>query len=661
MIRSTGILILALGAWAAAARAEVAVPTQGDVDLRTAAVAVSTEGVSIRGEVRNARSPRGAKTFTRKQGSLVGIDHIDWLTPNHFFPPFWNGRGLAAGDVNQDGFQDLLVATEFGVRLFVNQAGIVFTEQELPIPRNAQLGVHAVALVDVDDDGWLDLFFTTFGNGNFFVRSQKGAFSEDGLVEVPRSPRVLTMSLTFGDIDEDGDLDAALGNWYFGYAKQEPAEDAANSLLFYEDGRYAPRDLDEILGDTLSILLSDVDLDNHLDLIVGNDFQPPDIYYFGDGEGGFRKITRQDGVVPVTTDTTMSIDTGDFDNDLRPDIYVAQISSAGTGSAAHVRRRPFEHYCEDLVQKRDRRACGEMLGWGDQFTYGSMHQPAHIARCKTGTDRKAQARCASLMVLLTAIQNKDASLCKRMPKGSEETAFICENYFRPSKRGTTAEYAEAIKILMNENIMLTPTAPRAFTNVAKQLGVSISAWSWNSRFVDLDNDEWQDLYVVNGTWMTDRGTPEKFFFHNQQGKRFENATDEFGLQSYMLQSSYVALDVDNDGDLDIISNTIGGPIWFYRNNENENASILFQLRDHEANRYCIGCKVRIYYGRDGGKAQLRELKAGGGFLSFDPPVLHFGLGAEEEVRRVEVVWSTGETTTLEGALPGQTLYTIERR
>ena len=106
-----------------------------------------------------------------------------------------------------------------------------------------------------------------------------------------------------------------------------------------------------------------------------------------------------------------------------------------------------------------------------------------------------------------------------------------------------------------------------------------------------------------------------------------------------------------------MTTSINGPLWFYRNNEVENASLIIELRDYQANRYCIGCKVTI---RHGNELQIREIKAGGGFLSFDAAFAHFGLGQREAVDEVEIEWSTGKKTVIRGVLPGNARYRISR-
>ena len=121
------------------------------------------------------------------------------------------------------------------------------------------------------------------------------------------------------------------------------------------------------------------------------------------------------------------------------------------------------------------------------------------------------------------------------------------------------------------------------------------------------------------------------------------------------------LDLDNDGDLDIIGNTTHGGLKVFKNNETQNNSIIFEIKDEMGNTDCIGCKVLIATGEaEQEQKQIREIKAGGGFLSFDAPYAHFGLSDESSVNRVAVVWSTGERTIFSRKFEAGYKYTISR-
>lgn len=164
---------------------------------------------------------------------------------------------------------------------------------------------------------------------------------------------------------------------------------------------------------------------------------------------------------------------------------------------------------------------------------------------------------------------------------------------------------------------------------------------------------------MNGSFLTQEFTTNKFF-RNLKGKTFSASQKEFGLEDYDQASAFNLFDFDNDGDLDIITNTNYGPFIFYINNESEKNSLTLKLRDIQGNRFCIGCKVIIRYGTGKKSHQMRELKASGGYRSFDAPIIHFGLGANENVDEIEIRWSDGNKSTIPGPFPSNREYTISR-
>ena len=98
----------------------------------------------------------------------------------------------------------------------------------------------------------------------------------------------------------------------------------------------------------------------------------------------------------------------------------------------------------------------------------------------------------------------------------------------------------------------------------------------------------------------------------------------------------------------------------YINNEAQNNSITFEFRDHQGNHFGIGNKIYIYYGESSERHQVRQIKSGGGFLSFDSPIAHFGLGEYDRVKKLEIIWSTGEKTTLDKEFLANDKYIIKR-
>jgi hypothetical protein len=619
--------------------------------------------VSIRAEAFGERVGTDDIPFTRYDGSVFGLHQDNYFSPRDFYPPFFNGGGVASGDINRDGWPDVVSANGAMIVIFMNQNGQRFVPIEFDVTGQDDTAIFNVALVDLNGDGWLDLFGTTYLQGNFYMLSDKGEFSSAGLRQPPRGNAVLSSTASFGDVDRDGDLDVVIGNWFAGASKKHPPPHSQNELWLNENGNFEVTPLHELVGETLSTILSDWSGDGILDLIVGNDFDDPDNYYRGNGDGGFELIERGDGIFPHSAHTTMSIDTGDLDNDLDLDIFIDQITARATGPSAQVQMLSLDQYCDEIVVDEVRERCVENMATRQGFFYGSNHQPTHIRNCAKLTDKSDRSACIGSQVMMTAQRIKDPSLCESIPRTETRTHALCVNFFEEVFPHDADMLAQAIPQQRNENVLLIHDFESgSFVDKAESAGVGFTGWSWNARFVDVDNDEWQDIFVAAGSWFraTPSGTTANFFFRNEKGKTFSDQTDAFGFQNFMIVSAYTILDFDRDGDLDFVTNSINGPLWLLRNNNQTGKSIAFQLRDEVGNRDAIGTKFTIHYGPDGERHQVRELKASGGYLSFDEPVAHFGLDDFDSVERLEVSWSTGGNTVIPGPFKAGHLYSLRR-
>ncbi len=615
--------------------------------------------INIGSQPFEAKIGNGTRLFTRAIASEVGVDHANILSPDNFIAPYWNGRGIASGDINNDGYIDLALASKNGVRLFVNQNGKSLEERKIGIPDIEDKEVFVVALIDWNDDGWLDLFLTSYADGNYWLKNEQGVFTMGSAEKLPGSPLMLTKALSFGDIDKDGDLDAALGNWFYGHSKNFPPADSDNFLLMNDGADGTTKLLPGIAGETLSVLFSDFNMDGNLDLMVGNDFEPPDYYYLGNGKGDMEIIEKADQIIPISTNTTMSFDTADFDNDLDFDVYVTQIAAGSTGEAARIPLESWDHYCNAIENEQLRFECEKSVKQRFLVGFGPKFQPSFIENCEEIKDNDEFVACVSIVLLLIATRTRQIDICFKIPL--KHTKFTCTKFFKPEKPISDEEKETAIPVVLNENVFLVSDEGKSFSDQAENLGLAITGWSWNSKFADFDNNEWQDIFVVNGTWIRDVGTPSKYYFENEGGKGFSESVEEKGLQNFMLQSAFTEIDIDNDGDLDIFANSISGPTWFYRNNEQNNNSVIFEFRDEIGNHFGIGNKITISYGQSDIKQQIKELKSGGGFLSFNHPYTHFGLAEKDTISNVKIQWSTGETSELKGPFDANYRYVITRK
>jgi hypothetical protein len=606
------------------------------------------------------RAAASGRLFSRHYGERWGLERVDHLPVAYkFTPPFYRDWPIAAGDVHGDGWIDIVLGSDRGVHLFANRGGEGFVRQALEVPELDDLYAANVALVDLDGDGWLDLFVSAYRQGNHVVYNDGGHFRSEGLVALPGDANVVNAA-AFGDLDGDGDLEIVLGNWSVGVWMRRPPEESRNAILWNESGGFRAEPLPGVPGETLSTLLSDIDLDGDLDLLVGNDFSPPDFFYLGDGSGGFTMLTREDGVIPHSTTTTMSIDSADVDNDLRPEIYIGQITGFTPSQQRRLPGRTTREVCSELTDPGWRGRCERRLA--AQASVRESVLTSDAFRCLAIDDAEARDDCVAYQMLFQATRGagRDPSVCGRFPARWEPLAFICHSAFGEPGAVSEAESRRAIPQILDRNVFLRPAGGGVFEDAAEEMGVDLGGWTWNAKFADLDNDEWQDLYVVNGAFRLHR-RESNLFFHNREGRGFEEASAWAGLEGFLATGTYVYIDIENDGDLDIVEVSFDGPVWVLRNESQRGQALTLELRDERGNSHGIGARVTIAYGPGGERRQMRELKAGGGFLSFDPPMLHFGLGEHGSVSRLEVRWPDGERSVFAGPIPAGHRYRIRRR
>lgn len=610
-----------------------------------------------------AALPADTPGFSRHEARRIGIDKPLEFSMRDMWPPFWEGRSLSSGDIDRDGDLDLVIAsTEAGLYVYHNDGQGGFVRQALPAAPLLQAPVFNAALADLNSDGWPDLFVTTYLQGNHILWNREGRFDLAAPQPVAnRDNAVLTLALSFDDVNRDGFLDAALGNWAAGWYRRIPGEEARNRLLLSQGAALDGAgfvDLPGIPGETLSILLSDMNLDGAADLIVGNDFEIPDYFYIGDGAGGLRAITHQDGRIPHTTTTTMSVNNADLFNDGVPEIYLSQIAGRSSGVSKTLKMQPLEQYCDKIEHPADRAACARNMAIKSWYKAGNNFDPTYAGRCQDLTGR-ARAECKAMLIKDLAIQRRDPSLCGMIPKTQAVPRAYCQIHFAPTRQITADEAETGIAQILRSNVLLEKDrAEGAYGDTAAAHGLEIGGWSWDTKIADFDNDGHLDVYVVNGTWVPNEVSPSNLFFHADGQGGFVEKSAAFGLEDYLMTAAASVFDMDNDGDLDVVTHTVNGPLVSFRNNARDNSAIAFELIDAQGNAQGIGARLVITYA--GGKTQSRELQLGGGFMSFDAPRAHFGLGDAAGIEGLEIHWRTGAPTRIQGNIPAGALYRIHR-
>lgn len=630
--------------------------TAAEVDVMTASgkaqknTVWSNGFIEVSADTFSDKQGRQNDWFASIEGQELGIDVPYEFSPLHALDIYPNQRSAASGDIHGDGYPDLLMASAHDLFLYANMSGKSFKRQRLMIPDS--LKINNAALVDLDNDGWLDVAFSTHQDGNYVKFNQGGHFDHSQILRLPETEDMIaTMSMAFGDINQDGLLDIVVGNWSLGDrgAVRLSIPSSKNFMLLNDGERgFQLNMMPAPAGETLTMLISNFMGDAAPDLIVGNDFIMPDYFYEGDSEKGeLTMIEEPKKLLERLTRTTMSVATVDIDNDLEFEIYEAQVDESNTAR----RTLNISTICGGIKNDEQRGYCEVVF---------KKHK-SYINTLSTKTFKHCAEEdlvdcMAFQMMRYKILLDLPGSPADYFTEDWEEYNFVTGFDLESSTSGYS--YLEnAADVVRAGSVFLKKNEEGKYMDKAREYGITSTGWAWNTRFADLDNDEWQDLYVANGYLL--KGTQESnMFYRNEAGEKFTELTDDSGLKQHLPSSSFSYFDYDLDGDLDIFLATTVGPTYVYENKNHKSGSIAFELNDELGNRFGIGSKITIYYGD--GRHQMRELLTSGGYQSYDQPMVHFGLGEADTVSRVVVNWSTGEETEIATTLASGARYTIKR-
>ena len=628
--------------------------------------------------------PKGDKPFSEIIGETLGIEQpysISYITglSDHVAR---NTMSVAVADVHNDGWPDILLMGDHEVRpnliLYANIGGKKFIRQALPMPEGMQEAI-TVALVDLNGDGWSDIVFSTFGGENFVIYNKNGSFSKENLTPLS-THNGTAMSMSFADIDLDGDLDIFMGNWSVGPTFID-TQNSQNWLLTQEEGGvFTQSELPGLNAETLTSLFSDFNQDGYPDLYIGNDFllgDHSDLILLNNGNGAF-SIPDKDTIEGfLGTQTTMSIDQGDIDNDLRPDYYIGQIAYTGqfmrSMSKIADKQIAYSDYCENNEEDTQKDNCNSEINLKSSLSKASNYISD---ACNGLTDPINKAKCLRHMLgykYFCDTRNMFSNPRHYKNKASERYNSFCHGMGDAEKN--TQETYDFTGHLNTSNESLHNALLRnsseggriSFVEKANELGVGYGAWTWNARFADLDNDGWQDLYVVNG-YNLPMTLSTNIFYRNTGDGQFEDATEKFGLENYTPASAYSYTDLDNDGDLDIITVQNDAPVSVYMN-EAKNRSIEFSLIDKTSlNTHAVGAQIIISHTytqherpeRVMVMRQMRIIKSSGGFRSYNQPIAHFGLSETNSVSEIKIIWPDGKKDIMRGTFKSGQQYQIIR-
>lgn len=571
----------------------------------------------------------GQPLFESLPSEYTGIDFSNNLSegPNTnvlMYEYFYNGGGVAIGDLNGDGLEDIyFTGNMVSNKLYLNKGNLKFEDITEVSGVSGRQGpwTTGVTMADVNGDGLLDIYVCNSGNlapenrkNQLFIHQ---GFNLEGIPVFNEEAEIYGLAINsystqavFFDYDRDGDLDMFLLNHNpkslpildeASTAELLKYQDPAGSQLFRNDkGKYIEVTQkagihNSALSYGLGVGISDLNGDGWPDIYVSNDYTVSDYLYANNGNGTFSDVIKES--LGHISQFSMGNELADFNND----------------------------------------------GWIDIFTLDMLPE-----------DNKRQK-------LLMA------------PDNYEKFDFIV-------KAGFHHQYMRNMLHLNHGNGF--------FSEIGQLSGISNTDWSWAALFADFDNDGWKDLFVTNGYLkdytnldflkymgdyvQTHQGNLKRqnilelvnkipasdivnYIFKNQSGVTFENTTKAWGLDHVSNSNGAAYADLDNDGDLELIVNNVNLSAAIYKNVSEKylnNNFLKIDLKGEGQNRFGLGAKVKLYYG---GKFQMIEQMTTRGYQSSVSPVLHFGLGEFKQIDSLKVEWLNGSCQTFKDISSNQKL------
>ncbi|SMO71285.1 VCBS repeat-containing protein [Fodinibius sediminis] len=512
---------------------------------------------------------------------------------------FYNGGGVATGDINNDGLTDIYFTANTGENaLYLNQGNFQFKN----ITAKAMVGDASgwsagTAMVDINGDGFLDIYVckageTTLKNrhNKLFINNGDMTFTEAAESYGLDDPGYCTQP-AFLDYDRDGDLDLYIVNYSVKPLTGFDLDDIRTQVDRYAGDRLYRNDNGTFrdvsreagieqnpIGFGLSATVSDLNRDGWPDIFVTNDFIERDYLYINQGDGTFEDeiFSRTD----LTSYFSMGSDIADINNDASPDILVADML-------------PYEYARRRVFKKPDYSMYEQLTAHG--YHRQNMRNTLQI-NSGNGTFTEVGR--------LAGISNTDWSWAPLLADFNNDGRkdIVVTNGF--GRFYTDLDYLNNILWEKYPHEEL-PEDPKLLYKLVQQM-----------KPVELHN----------------------FAFKNEGNLSFRDVSETWGVNQQGLSTGAAYADLDNDGALDYIVNNINEPPFILRNRtrtRKENNYLKIRLQGAGMNTYGIGAKITVT-GKDS-TIFFQENFPVRGFQSSVDPVLHFGLGSHQQVD-IEVIW-----------------------
>ena len=531
---------------------------------------------------------------------------------------FYNGGGVATGDLNNDGLPDIVFTANMDQpKVYLNKGGFVFDDISSKSRIKASGWKTGVTMADINADGWLDVYIMRSGNGDeesrtnlLFINQKNGTFKESG-AEYGLDDKGYSTHAAFFDFDRDGDLDCYVLNHpikrytRFDVAYMKAARDpfAGDKLYRNDKGHFTDITLQSgITGNPISfglgIAVTDFNGDGWPDMYVSNDYDEDDYLYINQKDGTFKdQCSKYFG---HTSKFSMGSDVGDINNDGLPDLITLDML-------------PEDNRRQKLLKGPDGYDHFHMLlrnGYGYQYMRNMLHVSGSNGKDITYSE----------MGQLAGISNTDwswSALFADYDLDGWQDLYITNGYMRDY---TSLDF-------------LKYDAPEEIRK-ARQAGKE------------------PDLYDV--VKKMPASNVKNYFFKNNGNLNFQNSSVEWGSDIVSLSNGAAYADFDNDGDWDLVVNNINQPAFILQNNASQQQKhfLKIKFKGNTGNLFGIGARV-IVSTRNGFK-QLQELHLSRGFQSSVEPALIFGLGTNTKVD-VQVLWPDGKRQLLKDIASDQNL------
>lgn len=599
----------------------------------------------------------GQAGFTLLTPEQTGVGFTNALPESRFLTNqiLPNGSGVAAGDVDGDGWCDLFFCgLGGGSRLYRNLGHWRFEDITLGAGvACTNLDATGAVFADIDGNGTLDLIVNSIGGGT-------RVFLNDGHAHFTPSPQALNpnrggTSLTLADVQGNGRLDLYVANYRVSTLMDSPGTRFNIKMV---DGEPVVASID-------GRPLTDPEWTNRFRFQFGmgeggrlkfshEELGEPDVFYRNDGQGHFEEVPWPGGLFldedghPLAEplfDWGLSAVFRDFDGDGLPDLYVCNDFNTPdrfwrNDGQGHFRAQPRLALRQTSLASMAIDVADLNRDGRDDFLVVDMLSRDHRRRL---TQRNMQRSDASL-----------ASGIEGRPQYPRNTLFL--------NRGDNT-YAE----------------------IAQYAGLEASEWSWGPLFLDVDLDGYEDVLVPNGferdnmnldaqnrineakrgkrimskeelqlRRLFPRLATENLAFRNRGDLRFEEMGPRWGFNTAIISQGACLADLDNDGDLDVIVNNMNAAAGLYRNN-GAAPRVAVRLKGLPPNTRGIGARLVV---TGGPVRQSQEMVCGGRYLSADDNLRVFAAGSLTNQLEIEVAWRSGKHSRVTNVQPNR-LYEID--